>query len=344
MKVCLATRYFDTSRKEGVGIGRVSIGLRDGLKARGIEVVPISDGSGLYNYFAYASLFIKLKLPQNCDVYHALTPIESLWLPKDKSVVTFHDLFQLTNPDKIGGGLEKRSWEKFIGINYFKMACHIATRCKKIVCVSNKTKDAVVEYLGVPEEKIKVIYSGISANLEPKKKLGGKFTVGYLGMLDRRKRVDLLIKAFKQTKIDGYLYIGGRGLEEDYLDELAGGDMRIRFFGHIADEQLPEFLNSLDLFVFPTAQEGFGLPICEAFACNKPVVVFSDALIPHEIKSRCLKVQNIDELVGLIGQFCYAGWVVSSVDLESNYKFAKGYDWENTVSEYIKVYEEVMND
>ncbi|WP_225370026.1 glycosyltransferase [Methanobrevibacter arboriphilus] len=58
------------------------------------------------------------------------------------------------------------------------------------------------------------------------------------------------------------------------------------FLGFISDEDMVDFYNSLDVFVFPTIMEGYGMPIVEAMACGKPVITLEDAYIPHDIKKK----------------------------------------------------------
>lgn len=166
MKVCLLTRYFSPNRKEGVGIGRVSQEILAGLTKEGVSVGKVStSGDGLYSYFLYTLFLLKYKFNNGYDVYHALTPMEGMWIPKNKGIVTFHDLFQITNPERLGGGMGYSRWKHFVGTNYFALACKIASRARIVVCVSEQTKEDVIKYLRVPEDKIRVIRSGISRNL-----------------------------------------------------------------------------------------------------------------------------------------------------------------------------------
>ena len=98
---------------------------------------------------------------------------------------------------------------------------------------------------------------------------------------------------------------------------------------------MTDFYNSLDLFVFPTRIEGYGLPIVEAFACKKPVVVLDDGIIPSELKSRCLVT---DDLV----EFLKKPETPSPRDIEDNYQFARIHDWDRCVEEYIALYDKVI--
>jgi glycosyltransferase involved in cell wall biosynthesis len=345
------------------GIGRVGAEVRRRLLELGHEVYSLeSPGEGLVPYFKYTLFDLARKIPHGMDVYHAITPMESIWLPKGKgvvcvfdiialthpgkyggrwgfegnrSMVTIHDLFTLTNPEAIGAGMGYSWLKKVIGRNYFKFACSQAVKCRYVIVVSEHVKRELLEYFDIDEDRVKVIKSGIREDLEPSPKPDGKFRLGYIGQLDKRKRVDLLIEAFKRSNLDE-LVIGGVGLDEAKLKVLAEGDSRIKFLGLVPDEGLADFYNSLDWFVFPTAIEGYGLPLVEAMACKKPAVVLEDAIIPDDVKDRCFVTDN---LVEFFKQRPHAD------GLEDNYRFAKEHTWRGCVDQYIQLYEEVrMNE
>jgi glycosyltransferase involved in cell wall biosynthesis len=322
------------------GIGRVSSEIFKELVKRGHSVRTVTtNGSSLYSYFWYTSVGIALRIPKGMDVYHALTPMEAMWLPGYKSVVTFHDLFQITDKDKLGSGLGYSKWKNLIGTQYFRVAANIASRCAQVVTVSNKTREEVTEYLPVKSTNIKVIRSGISSALGPQRKQDKIYRIGYLGQLDRRKRVDLLITAFRQSQLEE-LVICGTGPDTDLLLDLAKGDKRIRFFGHLPDIALLDFYNSLDVFVFPTWLEGYGLPIIEAMACKKPVIVLTDAAIPWEVMRRCIIVDKLDYV---LGNRTYLETLCKYVEIEDNYRWAKEHSWKTCVDEYVEVYEQVSS-
>jgi len=337
MKVCLLTRYFDL---RNAGIGRVSVEIYNRLNEKGVQVTAISTGrSSAAGYFAYTALEIPFKLPKGYSVYHALSPMESIYLPKERSIVTFHDLIPWLYLNRIethhaSGKL--RPLRQLIGKYYFALACKLASRCKVIVCTSEQTKKEVALHLNINNEtKLRVIRLGISPELKPgeRRDRAGVFRIGTLSFLDRRKRIGLLIKGFLQANIDAELVIGGTGEDGARLRALTNEDKRIKFLGFIPDDRLVEFYNSLDMFVFPTAMEGYGLPIVEAMACKKPVVVLEDAYIPEEIKSRCIVVESLHQFFKSPSIHC---------NIEDNYWFARLHSWEACVEEYIKLYQEVL--
>ncbi|MBU2051253.1 MAG: glycosyltransferase, partial [Gammaproteobacteria bacterium] len=189
-------------------------------------------------------------------------------------------------------------------------------------------------------DKVTVIRSGIRSDLRPTSPRQEQIlSIGYLGQLDRRKRVDLLLKAFSKSSLNAMLLIAGTGPDASYLQSLTP-DKRIRFLGRIPDEELVRFYNSVDVLVFPTWLEGYGLPIVEAMACGRPVVVLGDAKIPSEVKNRCVIVQEFDTLFGNPKYFQSR---CAFINYDSNYTWAKAHDWNETVKRYIQLYKEVSN-
>ena len=338
MKICLLTRRFALGSG---GIGRVSIELRDKLGALGHKVYPISTTKeSLPAYFKYAFLDNAINIPSGQDIYHAVTPMESIWIPKDKGVATILDIIPIIHPEMQGARMGGDRLKYAVGKTCFTIGCKMAARCQRIVCISEQVRQDFIEHFDVDERKVSVVRLGIREDLRPRGEESRKrFRIGYLGQLDRRKRVDLLVREFVGSDFDGELVLGGKGVDEPLLRKLSNGDNRVKFAGYIPDDKLNEFYNSLDVMVFPSMIEGYGLPPVEAMACKIPVVVLADAIIPWEVKSRCIVVEEFGTLFNreeyLIGLMEY-------IDYEGNYQFAKEHNWDKCVQEYIKLYEEVV--
>ena len=331
----MVTRYMSFVN---AGIGRISQELVAGLFKKGHSIKWVStEKTSLASYFKYTMLEVPKRIPKDVDVYHAVTPMEGIWIPKKKSVVQFQDLIPLTNPNLAGAGIGYSKVKLWLGKEYFRWASKVASRAHTIIAISEETKSDVVDCLGVRPEKVRVLRLGIREDLDPRPKRTEKFTVGYLGQLDKRKRVNLLIEAVKRTEMDLDCLIGGFGVDGDKLKALADGDPRIRFLGFIPDNDLVNFYNSLDVLVFPTAIEGYGLPIVEAMACKKPVVVLEDAIIPWEVKKRCIILDELD-----LGALPVFGHLKDTPYLEGNYQFAKAHTWDGYVDGCLKLYEEVL--
>ncbi len=301
----------------------------------------VSSPESHYNakeYFFYSLLQIKSLMPQHSDIYHACSPLEAIYTPPEKTVVSFHDLVYITDP-RLGSAAMNTWYRRLVSEQVFKYACRKAIQSRFIVASNEHNKKELMDYLRVPEEKIRIIRYGVRDDLDPQPKSDKVRRIGYLSYLYSRKRIDLLIEAFKNSRIEAELVIGGEGDEKAHLQELASGDKRIKFLGFIPDDKLSEFYNSLDMFIFPTNFEGYGLPMIEAMACKKPVVVLQDAIMPEEIKRRCFVFRDLTDLDRIWEQVNCS----KMIQVEDNYLFAKKHSWTSTVSEYEKLYREVAH-
>jgi len=339
MNICLLNRYFDF---RGTGVTRIATEVTKELKRQGHSVIQVgTNGDSLYSYAYKTAIEAPLRLPRKgIDVYHALATLEAMWLPKNKSIATFLDLFTTTNPEKAGAGMGYNKWKLAAGRLYFKFGSKIASKCRFLVCISEKTKKDVLEYVCRDEDKMVVIRLGISKDLKPMNRIPNRrFRIGTLSQLDKRKRVDLLINQFKVSKIDAELVIAGMGQDREILEKLADGDDRIKFLGLVPENELADFYNSLDLFCFPTGIEGYGLPAVEAMACRKPVVVFNDAILPDEIWTRCFSIENLTDLFNNPNKI---DTVLRATDYEDNLRFAGEHRWDRCVSQYVDLYERIV--
>ena len=109
----------------------------------------------------------------------------------------------------------------------------------------------------------------------------------HVGVLEKRKNLSLLIQAFdKLTKMEGYeshrlVLVGQRGPREtlddyDHLVELVttlGLTDKVDFTGYVSQEQLASYFQHALGYVFPSTNEGFGLPVLEAFSFGLPVII-----------------------------------------------------------------------
>lgn len=97
------------------------------------------------------------------------------------------------------------------------------------------------------------------------------------GRLHPWKRVDLVIRAFRQVRAPVRLVIAGVGEAEAALRALANGDPRIEFVGRVDDDTLMELYAGALAIPFAPKREDYGYVTLEAFASGKPVLTCTDA-------------------------------------------------------------------
>src|SRR3989344_8002101 len=232
---------------------------------------------------------------------------------KAPRIVTFHDLSFLHHPYFFSR--RQRFWHWLQGIK------EQARRADKIIAVSEFTKSDLVNLLGVPTEKIQVIYSGISEEfrktpiphtLNPCLPAGrARPYILYLGTLEPRKNVTAIIRAFNILKTDPsfrdwQLVIAGRPgwLFKNILKEakLSVWSDDIVFKGAVSGDERVLLYNLARGFVFPSFFEGFGFPPLEAQACGCPTVVADRTSLPEILADSALLVNpwKVEDLAGAI--------------------------------------------
>lgn len=183
----------------------------------------------------------------------------------------------------------------------------IARRSRSIFTISENSKKDIIKYTGVPEDKVKVLYCGISDIFSSDKpvqsgimeRLGLKPHSYFLAVssLDPRKNFKMLIDAFLHSGIQTPLVIvGSKGkvfndmqLNIDTIDS-----SKVIFTDYINDEDLKALYKSSLCFVYPSLYEGFGIPPLEAMANGCPTIVSNTSSLPEVCGNASLYIDPYD--------------------------------------------------
>jgi glycosyltransferase involved in cell wall biosynthesis len=192
---------------------------------------------------------------------------------------------------------------------------------------------------------------GVGPEFRPLRRANGAvFSIGYVGALAPRKRLDYLINAFhrlKETHSDikvKLLIYGNKALAYPHLMkqvETLHLERDVEFKGFVSQEKLVEAYNSLDVFVLPSEWEGFGLPILEAQKCEVPVVTRAGTHIPREVAKCTLKTKSEADMADTIYDLLTNPTLREQV-VKGGVRHGSQFTWENTVSETIRVYEQAV--
>ncbi|VVB50995.1 Trehalose synthase [uncultured archaeon] len=164
-----------------------------------------------------------------------------------------------------------------------------ARKFKKAIANSHNVKDDLMKYYRVPEEDIRVIYSGVDTQeFNPAKKAGrdkireeigirpeDKVAV-FSGWEFKRKGLMQIVKAMPEMKGVSVLVLGKDDPEPYRAEARKLGVANKLFFTGFVDN-ISDYYAAADLMVFPTAYEPFGLVIIEAMATGLPVVTSRSA-------------------------------------------------------------------
>lgn len=224
--------------------------------------------------------FPLLSLAGRYDVIHGTVNVVPMAC-RPARVVTIHDLSFVRHPERF-----RKSRSAYL-VPAVRASAAVADR---IICVSENTRRDVLDLLGVSPEKVEVIPPGVPATFKPlprdeasdflRAKFGNRPYLLHVGTLEPRKNIDVLIDAFARLRARRDLphllvLVGARGWMYESLPELVvrrGLQDSVRFVDYVPQSDLPLWYNSAAVLVYPSAYEGFGLPVVEAMACGTPVV------------------------------------------------------------------------
>lgn len=216
---------------------------------------------------------------------------------QQKTAIVIHDLIPLQNPDYyLLSDLEDRWYHdklKMINQAGLLLANSEQTR-QEAIDYFVKAKDEVINIGAAAEEIFKPLAIDQGEREKILKRLGiSRPFLLYCGGFDQRKNLDNLLQAYAllpaQIRAKHSLVLAGKITSGDrfrlkrevHRAGLKSDDVLIT--DYLTDEDLVYLYNLCRLFVFPSRQEGFGLPPLEAMACGAPVIGSNCSSIPEVI-------------------------------------------------------------
>ncbi len=193
------------------------------------------------------------------------------------------------------------------------------------------------------------IYKTSNETIEPDilTRIKGKFVIGTMSRFVGMKRIDRLIEAFSkfQTEKDTILLLIGDGPLRPELEHMVrnhGLSHKVIFTGY--RNNISKFQKLLNLCVFPSQHEPFGLVSIEMLLLGKPVVIFNDGGGVTEViggYSQNDIVASIDELAERLNCY-YKNRNEEDTMKQERIKYAKTFDIKNTVNQFKSLYLEVL--
>ena len=290
------------------------------------------------------------------DVFHSL----HIQIPPSKNiktVLTVHDCRFLALPE-----LYKHHEVE----NYRHQMTTSLNRVDLIATVSEFTRQELLTYFRVSEDRVRVIHNGFSP-YQPGKDFQEKSIIRfitennipqtyllYTGVLDPRKNLRKLIEAIalcrEETDDFPHLVISGISYEQWVRSDQANSARKLGLLDHIhlvgvVEKDILWGLNKKALSLcYPSLYEGFGFPPLKAMSLGVPVLAGKSSSIPEITgNAACLVNPTSTEDIarGLI-KIVYDSEYRQTL-IESGYRQIKKYSWRKAASEYIKLYQEALN-
>lgn len=253
---------------------------------QGIEVRTqgrvVYKSAGVYAYFS----FIQKQLDELCpDIFWEVNTIIPIKLKGDfKIMITIHDMFPIEYVRYFG---------RVYSI-YFKYNLQKTLRHTDFILYNSEQTRKTTEKIFPEAGRIANCNAYIIAN--PLKDAWVTKDDGYLlyvGNMEKRKGVDLLLKAYPVYRQLGglkRLMLAGKMQETDIqqmLDDTMKKTEGITYLDYVTHDKKHELFADCSCFVFPSKAEGFGMPVIEVMKFNKPILV-SNLDIYAEIIGDCV--------------------------------------------------------
>jgi glycosyltransferase involved in cell wall biosynthesis len=303
---------------------------------------------------------------ESFDLYHLVDHSYSQVLhelPGERTVVTCHDLdtFRCLWEHDSGRGSAFRAMAGRI-LSGMQRAAHIC-------CVSQATRDELLERKWVSPKRISVVRPGLrpdfnrpppTASKEKITKMlnrhrpeGSTVDLLHVGSTIARKRIDVLLEVFARIKQEiepraRLLRVGGTftAAQKAQVQRL-GLEDSIFVFPFLTPAELVAVYSQAVLVLLPSETEGFGLPVIEALACGTPVIA-SDLPVLHEVGGHEVayaRVEDTGDWLLRIRQMLNekkeqpALWIARQERARAQ---GRRFSWNETASQMMSIYRKVF--
>ena len=287
------------------------------------------------------------------DVVHSPSFIAPLADRRGRHVLTIHDMTSFTDP---------QLHEPLRRSRLYRAAIVGSIRLASCVCVPTRVvRDDIVKLVaGVDPARIRVIGHGVSPRFRPEaardaptvRKLFG-LPSSYLlsvGTIQPRKNLEVLLEAYRQLVLAGAieedLVLAGRPgwsyervMELTQAPELRG---RVHLLGYVDQRDLAALYAGARAMVYPSLDEGFGLPPLEAMACGVPVVASSAPALAENFSgaSELVPPRGAEALAGAIMRVLRDDGLRERRRREGLAR-ARRFSWEQSARATLACYEEL---
>jgi len=281
------------------------------------------------------------------DFFHCLSSYMPAFGINIPSVVTIHDLKYLLFPKFFDNRLKT--------LYYNWIVRRGVRKAKRVIAISRATKKDLIA-LGVPAEKITVIYESVTipfkeTNLDSNlpDQISRIPYLLFVGENRPHKNIDRIIEAYRRLmdklgeKCPSFVFAGSN-FESIYQKD-AGKEKskKLIFLGPVSENILVNLYKHAIALVYPSLYEGFGLPILEAMAVGTPVITSNCSSMPEVAGQAAILIdpQSVDQLVDAMMRIVQ--------DKEERKRFRQfglrrfsEFSWEKTAHSIIELYEDIL--
>ena len=253
------------------------------------------------------------------------------------TIAVVHDLSQYHVPVK---------YDKFRMFYIKKVLPYYVRKAQSVVAISQSTRNDLVKYWHIPEDKITVVYNGFT----PPEKVdtAKKKQILYISRIEHPGKNHLnLLKAFELLPenlrneytlvMPGAAWNGAETVFE-YADNSPCAD-RFKFAGFVDFEKLPELYAESAMYIFPSHFEGFGLSLLEAMHVGIPCACSNNSSLGElgqgaaELFDPASPEAIAESMKKILGDSAYQQELIARGRAR-----AAAFSWQNTANGLLKVY------
>lgn len=287
-------------------------------------------------------------LPWRAQLFHSLAQRPPAFHFR-REIVTVFDIFPITGENYSTADFRKK---------FSDLLLQAVGRAARVITSSHATERLLISHAQVPPEKIRVIPLGVdlpTVNLSADERLQERARIlGGLGemilsvgVIQTRKNTLNMLKALKTLPPRYRLVLsGGNGYGSEAIHEFIRAESlgdRVKLLGFVDDAQLARLYQAASVFLFPSFEEGFGIPILEAMANGVPVVTSNVSSMPEVGCDAALYVNPHDpaDIAAKVTQAAEDSGV-RAVLIRRGRERAGEFTWRRTAEATLGVYDEVL--
>ncbi len=236
-------------------------------------------------------------------------------------------------------------------------------KARLILCVSNNVKDLIAEKFRIPEDRLQVVYNGVSDEFQPMDRDLARADVKerygierpyllFTGQLKERKNIGRILEAFARFRAEGnddfaLVLAGRRDWSSGDLDAVIER-LQIRPWvielGHLENGQLPPLYSAAEACVFPSLWEGFGIPVIESMACGTPVITSNVSCLPEVAGGQAVLVDpySVEEIADAMERTTQNSDLRNRL-IAGGIARASEFSWRETAKQTLRAYDRATN-
>jgi glycosyltransferase involved in cell wall biosynthesis len=166
-------------------------------------------------------------------------------------------------------------------------------RATLVLMDSEAVRRQAIERFSLPPGRVVAVPLAAASHLEPVETHPAVPYFLYLGTLEPRKNLDMLVEAWRDVRHRHAVELvlaGRRRADFPPLAEEPG----LRVLGEVGEEELARFYSGAVACLYPSFYEGFGLPVLEAMQCGAAVITSRDAALTETAGGAALQLDARD--------------------------------------------------